>query len=188
MADSSAASPTNLERLKLGLIPVLALVMYFVISSSDDESPAISAADDVESAPGAIDADDERPATQPMRLRARSLPQLPMAGILQHDPFAFPAAFSQRINPANPVPGQETVDTTKVETTVGNLESAAQSVATPQKLAALQQRRVTMFLRDRQGPAAVIGTKVVHVGDLLEDGVRVVEISSKGVVLEVTAP
>ena len=45
-----------------------------------------------------------------------------------------------------------------------------------------------MLLRSPKGAMAVIDSKVVREGDLLEDGLRVVEIGLNGVVLEIEAP
>lgn len=181
------ANKNNIEKLKLGAIPVLAIVMYFVLTSPSDDVGASAAKVKGATPPDPDPAAGEQPPTDPTKfVRTRSLPEQSLTAILQHDPFAFPTALLP------PAPVEQTSDAevapVSVEPVVEQQVIPDQGVATPQKLAALQRHRVTMFLRDRQGPAAVIDQRVVHVGDLLEEGIRVVEISPSGVVLEVVAP
>jgi hypothetical protein len=106
-----------------------------------------------------------------------------LSAVVAHDPFALPITF--------PHAPQVTVD--GKTTGEGLLEAAAADDA--KKLAAavekirmqmeeLEKRGVTVILRERDQYAAVIGDRLLHVGDEISEGLMVTAIDPDGVRIE----
>ena len=191
MAESSTSTRKPANRLKLALIPVLALALLGILSSSGDEAPAAmedAVTSDSATAESVTSEDDVAQAVATAKQRKISWPQITLAGVLQHDPFALPPALSQLVTPAASEEQQQNGPDDKSASSNEESVEAAAAEDMQQKMAALQQRHVSVLLRSAKGLAAVIDSKVVHEGELLENGVRVVEIGRDGVILQIETP
>ncbi|MGH7129392.1 MAG: hypothetical protein ACREIV_12545, partial [Planctomycetaceae bacterium] len=83
--------------------------------------------------------------------------------------------LSARPEIAPPAPIEEPAATSTAE-------SAPPAVEEPHPMAGVvAQRRATAIFESAHGAAALIGDRIVHVGDELEAGVRVIEIRRDGV-------
>lgn len=114
-------------------------------------------------------------ATPATRLRKPDAPTwstIALEEILAHDPFAVPAALVPKV-PSEDDPAREADE--KAEDRQRQREQA---------IAAVRQQGVEMVLLAGSEPVAVVGGRLVRVGDELE-GFRVVSISSSGLTLSV---
>ena len=190
MADSSTSQPCWTQRVKVALIPALALVLVSVVWPSEDETAATM---DMES--GGPHVADSReaipqqnggvPTSELIRGQSRPWPAITLANVVQHDPFAVPPALL-RLTTA-PGAGFEDTQGAPPKHSKGT-ERADRLSQLQERIETLKKRQVSALLRGSKGATAIIDSKVVHEGDLLEDGVRVVEIGPNGVVLEIEAP
>lgn len=189
-----SASKTQSERIKLAAIPCLLAGLYFALTSTEDSKPVknVPARKSAEKSAAATSSSQEiAPEKAP---RTRSLASLPLAHILEHDPFQMPdSMLPAPVNSktAAAVSPQEEFLTDATETPTESRSAAAREVdesSREQQLSALRQRKVNLILHDARGPVAMIGKKLVRVGDTLEDNVRVVAIDQQGIVLELVSP
>lgn len=183
------------DRLKLAAIPVLLGVLYFVMAPSESRSSAVNTASRKTSG-AASPATGPRDQSEPHKpARTRALPSLPLSHILEHDPFKLPAPFlprsAQRLLDNAAASDAIPSETERAEAPVTNLLSAALNPTVPspeERLASVRQRKVNLVMHDRHGPIAMVGKKLVRVGDTLEENIRVVSIDHNGVVLEWISP
>lgn len=189
MSTPLSQSKGHTDRLKLAAIPVLLGVLYFVMAPSESRSSAVNTASRKTS--GAAS-----PATGPRDLpephkpaRTRNLASLPLSHILEHDPFKLPAPFlprsAQRL--LDNAAASEAIPSEMEQAPATGLTIAvpAPNVSGPEeRLASVRQRKVNLVMHDRHGPIAMVGKKLVRVGDTLEENIRVVSIDHDGVVLE----
>jgi hypothetical protein len=63
--------------------------------------------------------------------------------------------------------------------------AATVDAANQRRTTALEKVRVTAIMQSASGPAAMIGARLVRVGDILDPGLRIVHIDATGV--EVTS-
>ncbi|MCH7687514.1 MAG: hypothetical protein IH899_12665, partial [Planctomycetes bacterium] len=102
---------------------------------------------------------------------------------LKHDPFALAPLLANRtvavVPQDKPQQNQETTDTSHQD------EREEQIKRLKERIATLQQKQVSVVFRSESGTAAIIDSKIVHEGDLLEDGVRIVKIRSDGIVVQI---
>ena len=104
-----------------------------------------------------------------------SWPEMTREDVLQYDPFAMSAAFAAHLVASL---AREKLDL-EMEKRQEENERRRQLL-----LAELREQGVTVVLRNHRDLVAQIGVQTVRVGDVI-DGFRVVEISPKGVTLEV---
>ncbi len=177
----------NNTKVKAALIPVLLCVLFFVLY--EPEPPATGVA---ETASGSEDP--AREATKPASeadlkrllasLKKDRAPQMEFDEVVSYDPFqnlAVLKSIDSTMNQTEPAlddspepPGEEKPAAPK-----------AKSLAEIKDL--LQSRKVSAILHGTSENSAIIDAKVVHVGDLLEPGLRIVDIKSTGVVLRIEA-
>ena len=193
MVESTTAPASTLGRLKLASIPVLVVIMLLVLvwPSAGDGLPP----DDSETARHATqqshrtdaitegDAAGPGPSSVSMQRTQKTWPAIGLATILKHDPFALPPLLANRtlgaVSQEGSQQNQGTTDTTHQDEREERIKQLKIRIAT------LQQKQVRVVFRSESGTAALIDSKIVHEGDLLEDGVRIVEIRSDGVVLQI---
>jgi hypothetical protein len=173
----------------MALIPVLGLVLLFVLWPSSSEPSTDSAATAVAPEATASSATTSAPVQEAASGPATSSsnqpkkwPVIELATILQHDPFAQLAALSETAVAGTPPsqPGGEQ-PSTEAET------AASQELQKRllDRLAGLKQKHVSALFVSQRGASALIDSKVVREGDLLEEGIRVVAIGTDGVVLRI---
>jgi hypothetical protein len=105
-----------------------------------------------------------KPATQ-------AWPKLSAETAAQYDPFAVPEPLLRKITE-----GRQAAEDRK------SSKSSAKRDASAENMAALRSKGITVIVRSERGAVAMIGNRVVRVGDELE-GCRVVSIDLQGIVL-----
>ncbi len=160
---------------KLGLIPVLAVVLFKVTRPSGNEVDVVpeAVARQVENAP-----QKEAPARPPT-----VLPEFSLDDALVFNPFESVAL------PARPV--VEEVVPEVAETVAPPPDPLPPPATAPvvnpleQRAATLKQLKVSAVFPSPKGAMAIIDSKTVRAGDWLSPGVRVVEIRESDVILRV---
>lgn len=167
---------------KIALIPVLLIGLVWNLMRDTDTVPEVVAGDQ----PGARVASgpDRVPSVQDVLVqleRTRQAEQarstLPLEKVLKHDPFALSGRLAEQ----------------------SGLTSVVESVASssprmpgkPQTTASAPRTRVLKnvvkaLLNGPRGPAALVDSRIVRVGDFLEPDVRVVAIQADAIVVELT--
>lgn len=162
------------NRLKLIAVPVLAIVLISQLwPSKPNAAPAATSASPP-SVPETIAAQIPTSTTPEPRV----WPNIPLADLLQHNPFAVPADLI----PAPPKLVEPPPKSPPPSSASGGGTSPAA------KLVALESKRVTIVLMSRQGATAVVDSKPYHVNDYLEPGVQIAEIRPDAVILRVHSP
>ena len=105
-----------------------------------------------------------QPATQ-------AWPKLSAETAAQYDPFAVPEPLLRKITEGRPAAEDRK-----------SSKSSPKRDASAENLAALRSKGITVIVRTERGAVAMIGNRVVRVGDELE-GCRVVSIDLQGIVL-----
>ena len=192
MVKSTTTLPSKWRRLKLALIPVLVLILILVLvwSPADD----VLVANESETARQDTQQSHQTDATSkgdaagsssvPMERRQKTWPAIGLASILKHDPFALAPLLAHRavavVPQHEPQQNQNTTDTSHQNEREKPIQRLKERIAT------LQQKQVSVVFRSESGAAAaIIDSKIVHEGELLEDGVRIVKIRPDGVVLRI---
>jgi hypothetical protein len=193
MADPRASSKRAVTPRQLALIGVLAVVLAAVlIAQFGGASAGPKQADSQSAGPKpvapAIAAPAPKPATAsapapgavaPARPPAPPWPKVSADAAAQYDPFAVPEALTRQLAEARKGP-----DALKSSNPAPTKNVRADSLAA---LTALRSKGTAAVLRSERGAAAVIGTRVVRVGDVVE-GYRVVSIDPQGIMLEPVDP
>lgn len=191
----TTASKSHVTRGKLLLIGVLAVVLVTVVywnyfrdgsrSSAAAKTAAKKPARSAKSAAtasarpnrGRTNAGRDSPRHPAAARPPTTWPSIELAEVIAYDPFALPDAFPKpppsvaglvRENTTTPRPSEQT-------------DLAAQERAVV--ISAIRQQGVQLVLRNGQEYVAKIGDRQVRVGDTI-GGLRVVDISLRGVVLE----
>ena len=203
------ADRSNNERMKLALIPVLGIVLFFVLPEGES-----SGTPEVVSPPAA--SEDEGDAAQKhtqSTFRPAAWPETQVNTILAHNPFelrdpraemdrAFADAGITVSNDWTPVSQAEFL---QLDRAVWHDRNAASTVITEnqtdgptdfelelsrrqQRLTELRAATVSMILKTDKGLAAVINGHPYRANQELETGIRVVSVESDGVTLEVVTP
>lgn len=193
MRNSGRKSKTGASPRQLALVAVLAVIFVIVLivqfggSSDARETPKSEGAADrpsqtagAEEGPAAASAQESAAPPQPAD---QEWPILQPDDVLRYDPFATPAAFALP-NEA----GQPTPDLPPGAQALSQQAQAALKKAEQERtLTRLRQEGVKTIVGSRdQGRVAVIGTRTIHVGDLV-DGFRVIAIEPDGVVVQYPA-
>ena len=188
MVESTTTPPSKLGRLKLALIPVLVVILLLVLVwpsagdklTADDSETAGQETQQSHRTDAITEGDAAGPSSVSMQRTQKTWPAIGLTSILKHDPFALAPLLTNRRVGVVPQEGQqqnqETTDTSHQEEQIKRLM---------ERIATLQQKQVSVVFRSESGTAALIDSKIVHEGDLLEDGVRIVKIRSDGIVLQI---
>jgi hypothetical protein len=175
MSTAPSRPETPTPRWKVALIPVLGLVLLFVLWPSSGSEPELELNRPRSGDTDAASRDEQTPALPP-------LPHFDVSTALDFNPFETPEAIRELIH-GPPEPEPELVDAERA-----TQEQADQVEATVERLRKLQ---VSAVLTNRSGTgkeapvAAVVGSRIVRVGDVLENGARVVRIDGNGILVRV---
>lgn len=192
-----AASKQSVTQGKLILIGVLAVVLVGVVywnyfrdpprAGSTAKQPAKAGEQHAKrSAPAAArqtapaaGAQPSRPAQGGGGRPRKPWPKFDLADVIARDPFTLPAAFPQ--------PHSSLASAAEIGEPLPSPSPASQTEAATQEradtLAAMKQQGVQLVLQNGREYVAKIGDRQVRVGDKI-GGLRVVDISLRGVVLE----
>jgi hypothetical protein len=172
-ASKAASRPT--PAWKIALIPILTIVLVWNLSTGDKES--LDAATVVETADEADVANSlgsvpESPDVGLPRFDTKPWPVVDSESIAEFDPFALSGALEQR------------------STVPASAESPQPVAAIDEKQSeqrlqeALSQLQLQGVFNGGNGPAALIGKRIVRIGDEIKPGLRVVQITASGIVVE----
>lgn len=172
MANTPRTPKRFREKVKLALIPLLSAILLAVLSDdgetpSPEATPAValalrsSSATPTRSSPGM--------AGRTNSSRPQEWPTMPLGEILAHNPFAFPDALLPVPAEPPPVPQRPV--------TLEDVESANRQELLDQ----WQSAQITAFYRSKEGPVAIVRSRVLSEGDVLEGGLRVIEIRPDGI-------
>ncbi|MBI86024.1 MAG: hypothetical protein CMJ81_22740 [Planctomycetaceae bacterium] len=128
------------------------------------------------------ESDTVRQGTSVGQERAKGWPLLSLDTVLKHDPFALPPLFlpAATISERNPAREQEQIVKAVEQNKLLQLEQRAKLLQN------LQQQGVEMVLINNKTRVAMVGSRTVQVGDVL-DGFVITEIHNNGVVVEESA-
>ena len=169
----------GLSPAKVGAIIVLSIVLLAVLVvqySGGGGGPVAVKKKRSRKPTGSVEAADasEETETEADDQEARQWPEIPRAEVLLHDPFQLPIF----LDPDAGADGDESQTNGE-----GAEEQGSEEQRRAALLASLRSTGVGMILKGPRGKVAHIGEFKVQEGDLLE-GLRVVEIHSRGIVLE----
>ncbi len=150
------------EKKKWITVGVLALVLAVVVWTQFAPAPEVPAA-------ATLAASGPGPGASKPNAVGRAWPKLALTDALQHNPFA-PLQRAEAPSEAPPV-----VEAAAL--------AEAQRQAAADVLEAFQSRRVRAVFITDDGPVALLDTKLVHEGDVV-DGVRVLLIRPDGLTVE----
>jgi hypothetical protein len=182
---SKPAKPT--PPWKIAMIPLLGLGLLFVLWPSSSEPSADSAAATVTPEASAPAVTASPPVQEKASAPANSglpkkWPVMELASILQHDPFAQPTALDKVA--AGVVPSSSS-DPEQPPAEAEPVESPEHQKRVAEWLVALKQKQVSAVFVSPRGASALVDSKVVREGDVLEEGIRVVAISAAGIVVRI---
>jgi hypothetical protein len=149
---------------------VLAGVLVVQFSGGQADSTGVSGPPEGPARPVTAARPPAEPAARP------AWPKVAAAEASRYDPFALPQAMIQQSR--LPPPKAQAEEQQQADRLRQQREQA---------LAALRRRGASTVFRSASGAAAIVGPRVVRVGDEL-DGFRVVSIDDGGVLLEATGP
>jgi len=183
MAESKSQTKGRTSRVKLVLVPVLALILVVVLVWPDgeqhrgnaDEGTNAAAASQTGASTKSAGSDQPGQISKVLPRQAKVWPEIALEEILRHDPFALPSPLSSERQLADLQDEEEKLQE-KADERARQLK---------QRIETLQQNRVSVIFRTEHGAAAVIGSRLVQEGGLFEEGLRIVEILPDGVILEV---
>jgi hypothetical protein len=175
---------TTVQRILVGALALIFVIVLLVQfgSTGGSSRPADSLAQSADMSQDSADARraDARPEKTgaPMQPAPdRPWPVFSPASVKEFDPFAAPpilAAARGAFQPGNDV---------KNETSQASKDAEAKRKERLQKLEEVRKEEVQAILGTNRGFVAVVGAKIIHVGDQLH-GFRVKEIKADGVILE----
>jgi hypothetical protein len=172
----SAVTPRQLLMIgALGVVLVIVLVWQFGASgsaplSAESGTSSIASASGAARSAGPNTAASVAQAGEPKTVLA-SWPKFTAEAAAAYDPFAVPPAMNQKITAS-----------TRAAEDRKSLNSPPKRDANAEKMAALKNKGITLIVRGERGALALVGDRVVRVGDVLE-GYRVLSIDLRGVVL-----
>lgn len=140
-----------------------------VSRSSESNGPA-------DAAPSPVARAGNRPAESlPVARKIRKWPDLDPAEVMKHNPFVLSERAAEEIS----LESENPQDTPSEET----LQLIAKQKLCDQTLDELRRARVSAVFRTSGGNAAVVGERTLREGDVF-NGVRIVDITSKGITVE----
>ena len=180
MTEPTDRAALRKKLIKKMMIPVLFLALGVVFAwpegESDDDS-LDQQSDQVEAAVSPTTVQEEPAGRSEAELlaerRRKTVPKIELSQILQHDPFALPTTLTKELAVGTPEASDKA---RKNEDRNRRVEEIVKS---------LRQERVNLVFRGKGGVTAVLGSRTIHEGDLIDDEVRVLEIKPEGLTLEV---
>jgi hypothetical protein len=198
MSNHRKSRGSRSQRLKLAAIPVLAVGLLVLLFRGGAEPPDTAPAPATTAAASPSEANTVQTAKQlSAKLRAPQWPQFTVEQVLQRSPFVLPSTLQKVPEPPvqvavaqQPVPPEPKPEPTPQPEQPSDAEIAAaeqqqrrQELA--QRLDAWRRQPVSLIFTNSKGRTALIGSRTVSQGDLLDEGIRVVEISPNEVVLAI---
>ncbi|HET6424059.1 MAG TPA: hypothetical protein VFG20_10275 [Planctomycetaceae bacterium] len=195
MAERNTAANPAANKFKLLLIPVLGVIMLYVLFAPGEVAPVPKlvarppvSSSSTESAVGvtAVTVPGE-PQAQPVKW-----PSIPLADVLQINPFQRPESLKSvpippPLETVEPITQAEPVEAVPPPITAE--QQAAREEAIQDAIrAAMKTHRLSALVRTRKGLGAMVGDRVVMVGDKLDDRFRIAAIRADGLVLELIEP
>jgi hypothetical protein len=190
------------KAVRVALIPCLALILIVLLLTGGDREAASEtdpgpsggnppAAASAHASPRPDPAEDRR---VPGPARRREGPTFELAEILRHNPFSLPASLRPAPEKPAAAAARRTPESTdspvdppaKAEEQAPDKAGNDTNVVAQlnQRIAALERLSTAAIVSGPQGAMAIIDSRLVAVGDDLQDGVRVVEIRPDGVIVE----
>jgi hypothetical protein len=167
---------------KLAMIPILALVLAIVLYRNLSSSGVAVLRTPTAQSNDQPLAGGPRPAPEKRIDRERPpWPQVDLNEIVASDAFQ-PWPSSEPARPSSEPARKDAVPETGSRKN-GN-HDAAQNAGVTTKPQASNRGKLKAVFRDGTGEAAIVGSRVVRRGDVLEGGARVVEINAHGIVVE----
>jgi hypothetical protein len=186
-SDALPEGQPRLTRGKLILLGSLASTLIGVLFSqfsgeeADTKSGRKGRAAHVDAAPATTVATTTNPApggAAAPKKEARPFPEITQEETLKHDPFAVSEAFAKQLAPKTSSDGEDTPDAKQKQE-----DKKLHQTLRQQALNKLVDQGVSVVVRGEKGPAAAIGSRLVHEGDVI-DGFRVERIDAEGVILK----
>ena len=189
MADPQARAKPAVTPHQLVVIGVLAVILAAVLiaqfggASAGPKQADASGADRksaVPAVPATVPKPAAAPAVRPSETATASAPAPPWPKLsadaaAQYDPFVVPEALTRQLTEARQGPNVH-----KPNNPAFPKKTGADALAA---LTALRNKGTAAVVRSERGAAAVIGNRVVRIGDVVE-GYRVVSIDPQGILLE----
>ena len=178
MPETSSATSPRTPVWKLALIPILATILIWTLSSSADEPLDSVAAAETTADPNSADLLGSPPAQREFRNSgpaSRPWPAVDHRTIAEFDPFTLTGELEQRstLPPAAQEPHE--------------VAALAEDHNEQQITKALSEVQLQGIFNGQQGPVALVDSRMVRIGDEIKPGLRVVEITSDGIVVEPVA-
>lgn len=195
MAEQTAAANPTANKVKLLLIPVLGVIMLYVLFAPGDVAPVpklVARPPVTNSAPANAGGATGGTGTVEPQTPAVTWPSIPLADVLMINPFQRPESLKAVPIPP-PVETAEPITTAEPMTAEPPVITAEQQTARNEEVeqafrAAMKTHRLSALVRTRKGLGAMVGDRVVMVGDELDDRFRIAAIRADGLVLELIDP
>lgn len=185
-------------RWKIAAIPVLSLILLWTLThrptDSGPDAPAdteMTEADSAQPAPAAsteLTADAGSPASATPENQQVAIPPEPridrnwavtsLHDVTAFDPFTLRGALEERAALAPPT--APAIADASPEPPA----AADASVSAPQPEYDVSQYRLQAVFNSPRGPAAIVDSRIVRIGDELEPGLRIVRITPSGLIVE----
>ncbi len=160
---------------KIALIPLLTMVLVWSLATGDKDSldaATVAATADEAGVTNLLGSVPESPDVSLPGFDTKTWPAVDSESIADFDPFALSGALEQRSTvppaPESPHP-------------VAAID-AKQSEQRIQE--ALSQLQLQGIFNGKNGPAALVDSRIVCIGDEIKPGLRVVQITASGIVVE----
>ncbi len=163
---------------RIALIPILLAVLAGTLhwsSNGDEIASNDSTGTEIDSDATSTSKDSVPQATvdPTFERRRKTLATIGLGDILEHNPFALPQESGSLLKPE---PNESIVKQDQVDQKRRRIEEVVRKILS---------EKIDLVFQDEHGTAARLGTRIVHVGEELEEGIRIVEITLQGLVLQV---
>ncbi|MFN0195859.1 MAG: hypothetical protein ACKVT0_03895 [Planctomycetaceae bacterium] len=118
-------------------------------------------------------------------VKKKRIPQIDFDEIVSHDPFQELGFLRSLASAKDLASAAEDAGAKSAESSGAENLADSESKSLEEIKVHLQSRKVSAILHGSPRNFAIIDARVVHVGDLLEPGLRIVDIKSTGVVLRI---
>ncbi len=185
MAESAHPATSTLKVGQLALVTGLSVILVIVLIYQFGPQQQLvlkpRRPDSLQTIPGA-ESDALRHGTAVGQETAKGWPLLSLDTVLKHDPFDLPPFFlpTATISERNPAREQEQIVKAGEQKKLLQLEQRAKLLQN------LQQQGVEMVLINNKTRVAMVGSRTVQVGDVL-NGFVITEIHNNGIVVEESA-
>ncbi len=161
---------------KIALVPVLAIVLAWNLLIPSKQPLDAAATEQTASEVAASETSDEIVPTKPMKVLQqdqRAWPTISADTIAEFDPFALSGELAQR-----------SIATLPVIASAAPVTDADAAQKQQQIKEAVARLNVQGIFKGSNGPAALVDSRIVRIGDEIEPGLRIVQITASGIVVE----